>query len=1123
MKNLFSPWLLLPALLLLAAPRLAHAQTGGVRIGTAGVPDASAALDIVSSSKGLLLPRVAAAAGIASPAAGLLVYQTGAPAGFYYNAGTAAAPVWRQIGTTANGDNLGNHTATTNVGLNGNWLSNAAGNANGLRVDNAGNVGVGVAVPTQALDVNGGILARANGLISNQGAHLQWNRSGGTGETLLLNQKGGGPGAMLFGATDAVSSGNNTVTEWARFDGNGNFGLNTNNPGQRLDVNGNANVSGNTTTGGNASVNGPLGVVLNGQDRPLITRGYDVFGSGSYQGAGRWGLFMEPSTLTFGVPAIAGKNFQWATYNANSTLAATLMLLNQSGQLGIGTTTGPATTLDVRTADGTAAITVGSTGATAGAVYLGNPNHGLKRAYNGGNDVGLFTTSGSVYLSANNTSISQFVLQNGGGVGIGTASPVGTALLELASTTKGFLPPRMTKTERDAIGSPAAGLTIYNTSTNKLNTWNGASWDEALSANEQPQPGGPSITFGYTGAAQTYTVPAGVFSLNVDAAGAQGGQSFVGNAFGGPGGRAQATLTVTPGKVLTLYVGGAGSRAPSSATYGGAGYNGGGNGSGGGGSGGGGGASDVRRSGTVPSTNLADRLLVAAGGGGGGEYGGGGAGGGTTGGTGGGGPQPAPGGGTYVNGLPGTGGTQSAGGSGGSPRGNTGGALGIGGSDINDQNGGGGGAGYYGGGAGYRAGGGGGSSWVAPAGGSNVVLTSAYQYGQGSITITPGPAYAAPVLNGTNFTSVASANGLLARGSDNITQQGAHLQWNRSGFEGETWLLNQQGGGGGNAGIRFGKSDQNNNITEFGRFQDNGRFGLGTTNPIAPLHVRGAATTTVATGNASFFNQGGGFNAIGNQSGNKQTTAYFEGGEVWVSGYIVAGNLQTTSDRRIKHVIGLSNPATDLALLNRLRITDYTYIDQVNNTPGTVKKVIAQEVEQVLPTAVTRSTQALPNVYERATRVSFANGELTVTTAKPHELPATGGRMRFYTPTNQSFDPEVTVLDAHTVRFASTEDHAAGLFVYGKYVDDFRSVDYDALTTLNVSATQELARKVAALEAQNKDLQAQHAAAHTELQTVKAQAAADKAQATATLETFEARLRRLEAGGGSDPGGQARK
>ena len=52
---------------------------------------------------------------------------------------------------------------------------------------------------------------------------------------------------------------------------------------------------------------------------------------------------------------------------------------------------------------------------------------------------------------------------NSGKVGIGTSAPNNSALLEVNSTTKGFLPPRMTQTQRDAIVSPAQGLIIYCT------------------------------------------------------------------------------------------------------------------------------------------------------------------------------------------------------------------------------------------------------------------------------------------------------------------------------------------------------------------------------------------------------------------------------------------------------------------------------------------------------------------------------------------------------------------------------------------------------------------------------------------------------------------------------------
>jgi hypothetical protein len=51
-----------------------------------------------------------------------------------------------------------------------------------------------------------------------------------------------------------------------------------------------------------------------------------------------------------------------------------------------------------------------------------------------------------------------------------------SAVLEAKSTTKGFLPPRMTNAQMVAIATPAAGLVVYDTTNNKLNVYDGTNW-----------------------------------------------------------------------------------------------------------------------------------------------------------------------------------------------------------------------------------------------------------------------------------------------------------------------------------------------------------------------------------------------------------------------------------------------------------------------------------------------------------------------------------------------------------------------------------------------------------------------------------------------------------------------
>jgi hypothetical protein len=71
-----------------------------------------------------------------------------------------------------------------------------------------------------------------------------------------------------------------------------------------------------------------------------------------------------------------------------------------------------------------------------------------------------------------------------GSVGIGSNTiPNASAQLDVNSTTKGFLPPRMNTAQRSAISGLAAGLIVYNTSISQLEYYNGTSWTALVAGN----------------------------------------------------------------------------------------------------------------------------------------------------------------------------------------------------------------------------------------------------------------------------------------------------------------------------------------------------------------------------------------------------------------------------------------------------------------------------------------------------------------------------------------------------------------------------------------------------------------------------------------------------------------
>jgi hypothetical protein len=96
------------------------------------------------------------------------------------------------------------------------------------------------------------------------------------------------------------------------------------------------------------------------------------------------------------------------------------------------------------------------------------------------NDAGGFQTTTSNFSSVI-TNDSNSLQVTGGSAAIrvgGTITIQASAILQADSTTKGFLPPRMTTTQKNAIATPVAGLVVYDNTTNKLCCYNGSTWND---------------------------------------------------------------------------------------------------------------------------------------------------------------------------------------------------------------------------------------------------------------------------------------------------------------------------------------------------------------------------------------------------------------------------------------------------------------------------------------------------------------------------------------------------------------------------------------------------------------------------------------------------------------------
>jgi len=136
-------------------------------------------------------------------------------------------------------------------------------------------------------------------------------------------------------------------------------------------------------------------------------------------------------------------------------------------------------------ASGTGLHIYGSNDAT---IKVEGNSTGNNNAYFNGtptNEGDMYVTNdgdGDLYLGAGARDRRDLTIKPSGNVGINITTPDESAILEVRSTSQGFLPPRMTESQRNAISSPATGLLIYQTDgISGLHYYNGSSWEPFVS------------------------------------------------------------------------------------------------------------------------------------------------------------------------------------------------------------------------------------------------------------------------------------------------------------------------------------------------------------------------------------------------------------------------------------------------------------------------------------------------------------------------------------------------------------------------------------------------------------------------------------------------------------------
>ena len=261
----------------------------------------------------------------------------------------------------------------------------------------------------------------------------------------------------------------------------------------------------------------------------------------------------------------------------------------------------------------------------------------------------------------------------------------------------------------------------------------------------------------------------------------------------------------------------------------------------------------------------------------------------------------------------------------------------------------------------------------------------------------------------------------------------------------------------------FRARNNTNNVTCMVIDGTNARVGIGsnfTTPSNGIVHIDSSMSVSFPGGGQ--LNSTGG---AGNLGASTQNVSLYTRGSIW-SGTIV----MTSSDQRIKTDILDISDGQALETIRLIEPKRYKYIETAERTDEYVYGFLAQQVADVLPYSTTLQTKSVPDIYDIAdvcgTRLTLRNKDISMGDANVHYITEDFQEKFYWT----------RIIDSRTLDVSmDVSDSFPGekVYVYGRRVNDFHTLDKNAIFTVGIAALQEVDRQVQRQQATIDQLTAQ--------------------------------------------------